>query len=105
MLDKVCKNCGKRLSDFYSTGMLGCPVCYLAFEMEITNSVSGFNKNYNHKGKSPKFNNLDKELLREYNALLKEREKAGLEGRFNDMKELSEQIYDLNEEIKRRGLI
>ena len=105
MLDKVCKNCGRKLSDFYSTGMLGCPVCYIAFEREITSSAIGLNKNFIHKGKSPKFNHLDKELLSEYNTLLKEREKAGLEGRFKDMKDLSEQIYDLSEEIKRRGLI
>ena len=32
MYDKVCKRCGRLLSDFYDTGMLGCEHCYEAFE-------------------------------------------------------------------------
>ena len=105
MIDKACKNCGRLLSEFYQTGMLGCPVCYTAFEREITSGIAGFNKNYQHVGKSPKFADLDVLLLNEYKMLLKEREKAGINGDFVKMKELSEQIYDLQEEIKKRGLI
>lgn len=105
MINKVCKKCKTQLSDFFQTGMLGCPDCYRAFSDEIEGGVCGLNKYYNHKGKKPKFGNLDKQLLKEYQMLLKEKEKAAIDGKFDQMKEISEQIYALQEEIKLRGLL
>ena len=103
MYDKYCKTCRTSLSSFYSTSMLGCPDCYKAFEPEILSALTKIQGRTFHVGKSP--NNDDRELLYEYQTLLKEKEYAGLEGRFSDMHALAEQLNVLKEELKNRGLI
>ncbi len=105
MYDKRCKSCGRLLSEFYETGILGCPDCYKAFEEEIMPTVREIQGNTFHTGKTPTYSNIDKELLTEYKALLSEREKAGIEGRFSDMAEISKEISSLYEELKNRGLV
>ncbi len=105
MYDKVCPVCGRRLSEFYNTSMLGCPDCYSAFEREILHALKKVQGKLLHVGKSPVGNSLDRQLLSEYQMLLKEKERAGIEGRFEDMRELSDDITSLKEELKRRGLI
>ncbi len=105
MYDKACKSCKTRLSEFYRTGMLGCPDCYAAFEPEIAAALKKIQGGSVHVGKVPKFGGVDKELLNEYRRLLEEKERAGLEKRFSDMAELSEEIAELAEELKRRGLM
>ena len=105
MYDKICKACGTRLSEFYNTYMLGCPACYNAFKEEITLSVRKVHGSTFHTGKTPKTVGVDKELLMEYERLIKEKEDAALEGRFSRIKELSQQIIDLSEELKKRGLL
>lgn len=105
MYDKVCKKCGTYLSDYYSTGMLGCPHCYTAFRSEIVKSLGKIQKNSRHEGKIPSLNSVDKELYSEYRRLLAEKETAVLESRFSDVKRISDELLDLKSELERRGLI
>lgn len=105
MYDKVCPVCGRRLSEFYNTSMLGCPKCYEAFRGEILIALKKIQGKDFHVGKSPAVNSIDKELLNEYQMLLKEKEEAALERRFQDMCRISEDILNLKAELKRRGLI
>ena len=105
MIEKICPECGTTLSQFYQTSMLGCPNCYRAFEREITLALKKIQGGTLHAGKTPYGTELDKKLLSEYEMLIKQKERAGIEQRFSDMNELTAQILDLGEELKRRGLI
>ena len=105
MIEKVCANCGSRLSEYYSTGMLGCPQCYLAFEREIDSTLRKVQGAVYHSGKTPKISDEDKILIAEYNRLIKERETATLSGMFARAKELTEQINQNYAILKKRGLI
>jgi protein-arginine kinase activator protein McsA len=105
MYDKVCKKCGTLLSEFYNTGMLGCEYCYMAFEKEILTALKKIQGRTFHTGKTQKLSAFDRELLAEYNALIKEKERATIEGRFTDIRELAEQILSLSEELRSRGLM
>ncbi len=104
MYDKVCSNCNYKLSTYYNTGMLGCPKCYQAFEREILSSINKIQAGSEHVGKRPS-GGLDKELLLEYKRLLAEKELAVMEGRFADVKEISSSLFELAEELKKKGLI
>ncbi len=84
--------------------MLGCPECYSAFRQEIIQSISKIQKSAYHTGKKLS-GGVDKELLDEYKRLLKEKELAVMDGRFNDVREISANLFELSEELKRRGLI
>ena len=105
MYDKVCRTCGRKLSEFYNTFMLGCPECYRAFSGEIESSLKKLHGLAVHSGKSPRANSVDRELLNDYNRLLQEKETAILEGRFEKIKEYSDSILELAEELKKRGLL
>ncbi len=105
MYDKICKNCGTKLSEFYRTYMLGCPECYDAFEQEIASILKKVHGARVHTGKMPKIANIDRELLKDYERLIKEKEDATLDGRFSRIKSLSEELIALTEELKRRGLL
>ena len=105
MYDKVCRNCGTYLSDYYRTGMLGCTHCYTAFRTEIVKTLGKIQKSTKHEGKIPTLNSVDKELYAEYKRLLAEKEAAVLESRFSDVKKISDELLDLKTELERRGLI
>ncbi|MBQ9734735.1 MAG: hypothetical protein IJV95_02630 [Clostridia bacterium] len=105
MYDKVCPRCKTTLSSFYNTGMLGCEQCYRAFEKEITIALQKIQGKTFHVGKTPQLTRIDKELLAEYTRLIQEKERATIDGRFKDIRELAEQILSLSEELKARGLI
>lgn len=94
-----------RLSEFYNTGTFNCPDCYRAFKTEAAVALRKIQHAVRHKGKAPKLSSSDKELLSMYRALLQEKEKAGLEGRFTYMAELSEKISELVAVLKERGLM
>lgn len=85
--------------------MLGCPDCYKAFEREITLALKKVQGGTLHVGKTPYGTQLDKQLLDEYNDLIKAKERAVLDERFEDVNEISKQILELSEELKNRGLI
>ncbi len=103
--DKQCTTCGTTLSKFYQTGLLGCPDCYYAFGAEVLKTVEKVQGAEIHVGKKPKYSGVDRELMEEYKKLLAEKERAGIEGRFDDMAKISRNAYELLEELKRRGLI
>lgn len=103
--EKYCKTCGTKLSDFYRTGMLGCPDCYYAFGAEVFGAVKKVQGKTTHVGKSPKCTGVDRELLAEYKRLLALKEKAGIDGDFAEMNRISSDLFELGEELKRRGLI
>ncbi len=105
MIQKYCPNCLTTLSSFYKTGMLGCPECYKVFEREILITLKKIQGGTFHVGKKPTVSEEDKGLINEYRHLLAEKERAGIEGRFMEMAKLSERIAELNETLKRRGLI
>lgn len=105
MYDKTCNKCGTRLSDYYRTGMLGCPHCYEVFRSEIAKSLVRIQKDLKHAGKIPTLSSVDKELYSEYRRLLAEKEAAVLDSRFFDVKKLSDELIDLKAELERRGLI
>ena len=105
MYEKVCGKCGARLSDFYKSGYLGCPYCYQEFNSEIATTLKKIQGGNIHVGKKPKLSKLDRELLSDYQTYLKQKEKAGIDGRFSDMAKLNKLITDLSEELKRRGLM
>ena len=104
MYDKVCKKCGRRLSDYLRTGYLGCPDCYSYFADEIEISLKNIQGGTENRSKRP-LGGVDKELLTEYSKLIEEREKAGIDGRFEDMARLSGELNELFRELKKRGLI
>lgn len=105
MYDKVCKNCGTYLSDFYKTYMLGCPHCYDAFRQEIKSTLKNVQKGVKHEGKLPSLGSVDKELYAEYRRLLAEKEAAVMESRFSDVKKISDDLMELKAELERRGIL
>ncbi len=105
MYDKICRRCGTRLNDFYNTSMLGCENCYKEFAPEIEIALKKMQGKTFHVGKTTSAFAEDKDLLKEYRDALARKERAGLEGRFNDMADLSVLIAEMSEELKRRGLI
>lgn len=104
MYDKVCRKCGTRLSDFYNTGMLGCPDCYKSFGQEIFVALKKIQGATNHVGKKPRISSIDRELLNEYQELLKAKEKAVIEQEFQTVAELTRELQVLQRELKERGL-
>lgn len=105
MIDKVCPNCNRKESEFLNTYMLGCPKCYEVFSKKIQEFLLNVGQGESHKGKAIKLSNKDRELLEEYHALFIEKEKAVIEGRFTDTAEISRTIFELSEELKKRGLL
>ena len=105
MIDKICPTCRKSLSSFYEDGMLGCPDCYKAFYNEIIASLNNYQGNSLHVGKTPKCTGVNKQLLNEYKALLKQKEEAGIEGKFDEMAEINRDLCELIAELKSRGLL
>ena len=106
MIDKVCNHCGFKLSEFYKSGMLGCPHCYKAFEKQIEQTLYKIQGKAFHMGKTPyNIDNIDRQLLAEYKWLLSEKERATLDGRFSDIRNLSQQILEISNELKKRGIL
>lgn len=105
MTEKTCPKCKTTLSEFYSTGMFGCPFCYKAFESELPRVLKKVQGAERHVGKSPKVSGVDRQLVSEYERLKKEKEIAGIEGRFSDMAEITAEIFDLKAELEERGLL
>ena len=49
----VCKNCGTYFVDFEKTGLLGCPMCYYAFEIELKPLLRQIHGSDKHIGSRP----------------------------------------------------
>lgn len=105
MKNKICRVCGYALSDFYATGMLGCPACYDEFRAELKPAIKDAQcGNCIHTGEPPA-GGEERAMLSEYRSLIAEKERAVIERRFDDSARLSEDIFALGEELKARGLI
>lgn len=106
MYDKICNFCGKRLSEFYETGMLGCPHCYKAFEKQVVSTLYKIQGKTFHVGKTPyNLSEEDRYLLSRYKTLLTEKERATLEGRFSDIRGLTKELLEISSKLKSRGII
>lgn len=104
MYEKICPYCKRKLSEYYATGMLGCPYCYKVFKKEITETLGEIQVEDYHVGKKPRITGVDRQLLEEYKRLKAEHELAAKEGRISDMANISSDILGLEEELKRRGI-
>ena len=105
MNDQICPKCKTKKSDFLETGMLGCPECYYAFEKVIDEFLKNIGQSGFHSGKKPLLKEDERKLLLTYQTLFSKKERAGLEGRFEDMAEISKDIEILRDELKERGLL
>ena len=105
MYDKICPYCGRKLSEYYATAMLGCPHCYKVFAREIRENLAEIQVNDFHVGKKPKITGVDRQLLEEYKRLKAERERAAKDGRISDMASIASDILDIEEELKKRGIL
>lgn len=51
----ICPTCGLTFNDFRQQGLLGCPDCYKAFEMQLTSMIERAHEGATHHvGKAPK---------------------------------------------------
>lgn len=105
MQEKSCSKCGYTLSQFYKTGMLGCPYCYKDFKAELLPVLNRTQGATEHIGKSPISDGFSNELLFEYSRLKQEKEDALLQKNFQKSIALDEEIIELEFELKKRGLI
>ena len=105
MNEKICSACGYRLSTFKKTGMLNCPECYKSFKSEIVAVCQDIQANTIHTGKVPEISYEDRKLKEDFNRYLKEKERAGIEGRYSDMAKINGILQSLGEELKRGGLL
>lgn len=103
-MEKVCPKCGTKLSQFYKTSMLGCENCYKIFAAELAPVLKNMQGKTVHKGKTPKISGVERELMFEYRRLLKTKEEALLDGRFDDATALDKEISLLFRELSERGL-
>lgn len=102
--EKVCPVCGTKLSAFLETSMLGCPKCYVAFEGELKQILREMQGKTVHIGKNPGISSVDYELIYAYDAFLREKEKAILDGNTRKAAEISEELKELSRELEIRGL-
>ena len=105
MNDQICPTCKTKKSYFLETGLLGCPECYNAFEKSIDEFLKNIGQSGYHSGKTPLLKEEERKLLLTYQTLFSKKERAGLEGRFEDMAKFSNEIEVLREELKERGLL
>lgn len=100
----VCNHCGTKLSDFKNSGLLGCPYCYGAFVKEIKEYVMQSQGSMQHVGKTPIIFGQDAELYNEYKKLLRYRQKALEEQKFDLFCELERKIEELTILLEEKGL-
>ncbi|RKZ31863.1 hypothetical protein DRQ36_00530 [bacterium] len=49
----VCPECRLGFSQFLKTGLLGCPVCYSAFDKQLADILKGLHSTSFHRGRGP----------------------------------------------------
>ncbi len=105
MYDKQCKTCKYKLSEFYKTGYLNCPDCYKSFREDLAKVIVKVQNNLTHRGKIPALSFEERELLNDYDMYLKAKDKALKEGNFKDVDKINRILFELAEELTRRGLM
>lgn len=104
-MEKVCRSCGTTLTQFYKTSMLGCPECYRVFSDELEKILKKLHGKTEHIGKTQVLSNVEKQMLFEYKTLIRSKEEAILDGRFEDANAISEEITQLKYELSRRRIL
>lgn len=105
MIEKTCSFCGKKLSSVYKSGYAGCPNCYREFKEELKPLIKEYHGSFFHTGKHPVIDAVDRELLEELKNYVAERDRASVEGRFDDLNKLNSLISAITEELKRRNIL
>ena len=105
MVEKICRACGYKLSDFCESMMLGCPHCYKEFESEIESVLLNVQGSTHHVGKKPQDSFLKEELLRKYKMLDNDRQIAVLEKNFQEVGRLNKEINKIKQDLEDLGLI
>lgn len=105
MIDKTCSKCGCTWVQFTRTGLFGCSNCYDEFARELMPTLKKIQRDYVHTGGSPKIKGADKLLFDEYKRLLSEKELAGINGDFPSMARITEELTELIDELKNRGIL
>ena len=85
--------------------MLGCENCYAEFQDEIEVALKKIQGRTFHVGKKPSVSEYEKELINEYNNLIKQKEQATINGKFSYVRELNQKIMLISEELKQRGVL
>lgn len=103
-MSKRCGRCGTTVEQFYKTSLLGCENCYRVFAAELGPVLKKLHGITEHCGKEPKVGGIERELIYEYENLLRAKEDAMLKGEFDEASSLDEEIRQLYYELTRRGL-
>lgn len=80
---RVCSSCGTRLSDFNSSGYLGCPSCYKEFSEYLQPVIKRVQGSLKHTGKTPQ-DSSEYSSQREFMRLDSELKRAVDEERYED---------------------
>ncbi len=98
--DKVCRSCGTRLSQFNSTGYVGCENCYREFEPTMQQVISRVQGTEKHRGKFPKrCGNAG--LAAEYEGLSEDLRRAKDEDRFEDAMRIHARMKEIKEKLEK----
>lgn len=99
-MEKTCKLCGHKLSDFRKTMMLGCPYCYEQFYSEISQVLMKVQGKTTHVGKNPEINTEQINALKQQKEyLLALCQQYNLQGNFSKVKSLNIQIENIQQQI------
>lgn len=101
--EKVCPECGTALSEFQSTGLVGCAYCYKVFRDEILPSLTGYQVGVSHEGAAlvqDRAHSDDAyELLVAYNAAKTEMEQAIIRGDYAKAQSLTVRVGELHKKL------
>ena len=99
--DKVCRSCGTRLSQFNSTGYVGCENCYREFEPTMQQVVSRVQGTERHRGKFPKGCGDTYALRNEYEGLAEDLRRAKDEDRFEDAMKIRDRMNEIRKKLEK----
>lgn len=94
--EKSCSACGTTLADFRRTGLLGCAECYRVFREELLSAVRSVQGGLRHEGKEPVVaarEDYTAVFVRE--GIKTELERALRDGKYDEAKQLSEELREL----------
>ncbi|MDE5897574.1 MAG: hypothetical protein K2H43_07155 [Clostridia bacterium] len=100
----VCPECGTALEEFRKTGLVGCADCYTAFRTEIIELLGRMQGGTRHTGKvqsaqSKENYEVTHELVREYEYVKSELERAMLGGDYRSAESWKEKLKELHRKL------
>ena len=93
-VNRSCPVCKTTLSDYKSTGLLGCPSCYDFFRSELIKSIKRIQGKDSHVGKVGK-DYVDHELMRELQELQAKLETALRNRRYSEAGMLNKRMTEI----------